>query len=107
MRSLARDVGEGRQAVALLLELSKDLKVCEEIGKVQGCILLLVTMLNSENPQAVEDARALLQHLSNNDQNVAQMAEANHFRPLTQRLSEGEILCAACPCCKLFLLSAS
>jgi hypothetical protein len=90
VRSLARDVGEGQQAVALLLELSEAPNVCEQIGKTQGCILLLVTMLNSENLHAVEDARKLLEHLSNNDQNVVQMAEANHFSPLIVRLSEGK-----------------
>ncbi|KAH8951118.1 hypothetical protein BDL97_09G009800 [Sphagnum fallax] len=89
VRSLARDVGEGQQAVALLLELSEAPNVCEQIGKTQGCILLLVTMLNSENLHAIEDARKLLEHLSNNDQNVVQMAEANHFSPLILRLSEG------------------
>lgn len=91
VKSLARDVGEGRQAVALLRELSKDPKICEKIGKVQGCILLLVTMLNSENPHAVVDARELLFELANNDQNVVQMGEANYFGPLTQRLNEGEL----------------
>lgn len=91
VKSLARDVGEGRQAVALLRELSKDPKICEKIGKVQGCILLLVTMLNSENPHAVVDARELLLELANNDQNVVQMGEANYFGPLTQRLNEGEL----------------
>ncbi|KAL2650280.1 hypothetical protein R1flu_018408 [Riccia fluitans] len=89
VKSLARDVGEGRQAVALLLELSENAKICEEIGKAQGCILLLVTMLNSENPHAVEDAKELLKNLSFNDQNVVQMAEANHFKPLVHRLNEG------------------
>lgn len=89
VRSLARDVAEGRQAVALLLELSKNLNVAGQIGRIQGCILLLITMLNSENQQAVEDANELLENLSSNDQNVVQMAEANHFEPLIQRLTEG------------------
>lgn len=89
VRSLARVVGEGRLAVALLLELSKDPKVCEQIGKAQGCILLLVTMSNSGNQPAAEDARLLLSNLSSNNQNVVQMAEANHFKPLAQQLGEG------------------
>ena len=92
VKSLARDVGEGRQAVALLRELSKDPAICEKIGKVQGCILLLVTMLNAENPHAVADARELLFDLAHNDQNVVQMGEANYFGPLTQRLNAGEFL---------------
>ncbi|EFJ33707.1 hypothetical protein SELMODRAFT_167271 [Selaginella moellendorffii] len=88
-RSLARDVGESRQAVALLLELSKIPTSLEQIGKAQGCILLLVAMLRSENSSAVEDARQLLANLSGTDANVIQMAEANHFGPLISRLDEG------------------
>ncbi|KAI5077236.1 hypothetical protein GOP47_0007060 [Adiantum capillus-veneris] len=89
VRSLARDVKEGRQAVALLLELSEEPSICERIGKVQGCILLLVTMSNSGNKEAAEDAKRLLRNLSNNIQNVVQMAEANYFKPLVHLLLEG------------------
>eukprot|EP01018_Ginkgo_biloba_P030131 Gb_11376 [translate_table: standard] len=92
VRSLARDTEEGRQAVALLLELSGNLKVSQQIGRVQGCILLLVTMLSSEDPSAVQDARELLSTLSNDSQNVVQMAEANHFKPLSKCLNEGACL---------------
>lgn len=90
VKSLARDVGEGRQAVALLRELSKNSEICDEIGKVQGCILLLVFMLNAENPHSVGDAKKLLHDLADSDQNIVQMAEANCFEPLTQRLNEGK-----------------
>ena len=89
VRSLARDVQEGRNAVSLLLELSKNSRVCEQVGKVQGCILLLVTMSNCADQAAAEDAKQILTHLSNNNQNVVQMAEANHFKPLVQCLFEG------------------
>lgn len=89
VRSLARDVGEGKEAVGLLLELSQDQRVCDQIGRVQGCILLLVTMLNCGNASAAESAKLLLQRLSYNDQNVVQMAEANHFKPLAAQLSQG------------------
>lgn len=91
VKSLARDVGEGRQAVALLRELSKNSEICDEIGKVQGCILLLVFMLNAENPHSVGDAKKLLHDLADSDQNIVQMAEANYFEPLTQRLNEGPV----------------
>ncbi|GLJ56103.1 hypothetical protein SUGI_1204440 [Cryptomeria japonica] len=89
VRSLARDIGEGTRAVALLLELSKDKDVCEQIGKVQGCILLLVTMSNNDNPQASKSAMEILENLSYSERNVVQMAEANYFKPLIQRLNEG------------------
>ena len=89
VRSLARDVKESRLAVALLLELSKDPVVCERIGRVQGCILLLVSMSNNGDQEAAHDAKQLLNNLSSDNQNVVQMAEANYFKPLVQHLLEG------------------
>ncbi|KAJ8626394.1 hypothetical protein MRB53_019701 [Persea americana] len=89
VKSLARRIGEGKLAVALLLELSKNNMVRDRIGKVQGCILLLVTILNSENTQAARDAKDLLEILSFDDQNVVQMAKVNYFKPLLQRISSG------------------
>jgi hypothetical protein len=82
-------LGERKLAVALLLELSKYDLLREYIGKVQGCILLLVTMSNSEDSQAARDAEELLEKLSCYDQNVIQMAKANYFKHLLQRLSTG------------------
>lgn len=89
VRFLGRRVGERKLAVGLLLELSKNESVRECIGQAQGCILLLVTMLKSEDNQASEDARAVLENLSYSDDNVIQMAKANHFKYLLQRLSSG------------------
>ncbi|EFJ37231.1 hypothetical protein SELMODRAFT_77081 [Selaginella moellendorffii] len=88
VRSLSRDGEERKEAVKLLLELSKVPRICDQIGKAQGCILLLATLRN-EIESAVQDATALLDALSNNSQNVVQMAEANYFRPLAVRLAEG------------------
>ncbi|KAK1285716.1 U-box domain-containing protein 44 [Acorus calamus] len=89
VRLLAKSIGEGKLAVALLLELSKNEEACNHIGWVQGCILLLVTMLNSDNAQAANDAKELLENLSFSDQNVVQMAKANYFTPLLQRITSG------------------
>lgn len=89
VRSLGRRVEERKLAVALLLELSKYNLIRDKIGKVQGCILLLVTMSNSDDNQAARDARELLENLSFSDQNVIQMAKANYFKHLLQRLSTG------------------
>lgn len=75
--------------MALLLELSEYNLLREYIGKVQGCILLLVTMSSSEDNQAARDATELLEKLSSSDQNVIQMAKANYFKHLLQRLSAG------------------
>ncbi|CAN1794105.1 U-box domain-containing protein 44 [Linum perenne] len=88
-RSLGRRTGERKLAVALLLELSKCNKVRESIGKVQGCILLLVTMSRSDDSEAATDAKQLLDNLSFSDLNIIQMAKANCFRHFLQRLSTG------------------
>lgn len=72
--SLACDIVEGMKAVELLLELSKDMAVCEQIGKVQGCILLLVTMSHSDNPKTAKDANEVLENLPCSEHHVLQMA---------------------------------
>lgn len=48
VRSLGRRIEERKLAVALLLELSTCNTLRDQIGEVQGCILLLVTMSKSE-----------------------------------------------------------
>lgn len=90
VRSLAREASESRQAVALLLELSKEKKLCKLLSRVQGCILLLVTMTNCEIQQAADDAREVLENLSKaSNQNAVFMAEASYFGPLVHHLNEG------------------
>ncbi|GLT56095.1 hypothetical protein SLA2020_291670 [Shorea laevis] len=89
VRSLGRRVEERRLAVALLLELSKCDLLRDCIGKVQGCILLLVTMSSGDDNQSARDAEELLEILSFSDHNIIQMARANYFKHLLQRLSEG------------------
>ncbi|RWR86599.1 U-box domain-containing protein 44-like protein isoform X1 [Cinnamomum micranthum f. kanehirae] len=86
---LARSTVETKLVVALLLELSNSFVVLDRIGKVHGCILLLVTTYKSENIQAARDAKELLERLSFDNQNVVQMAKANYFNPLLQQLSSG------------------
>lgn len=87
VRSLGRRITEGKLAVELLLELSRNETLRNCIGMVQGCILLLVTMSNSEDTQAAINAHELLDCLSFSDQNVIQMAKANYFTHLLNRLS--------------------
>ncbi|KAK4411538.1 U-box domain-containing protein 44 [Sesamum angolense] len=84
---LGRRIGERKLAVALLLELSKCTMVRDCIGKVQGCILLLVTMLGNTDRQAAKDAKDVLDNLSYSDDNVVLMAKNNYFRHLLERLS--------------------
>lgn len=89
VHSLGRRIGERKSAVALLLELSNCKSVQETIGKVQGCILLLVTMSSCDDNKAAKDARDVLENISFSDDNVIQMAKANYFKYLLQRLSSG------------------
>ncbi|KAH1130214.1 hypothetical protein J1N35_001592 [Gossypium stocksii] len=89
VRSLGRRTDERRLAVALLLDLSKYNVLRDSIGKVQGCILLLVTMASGDDYQAARDAEEILENLSYSDQNVIQMARANYFKHLLHRLSTG------------------
>ncbi|KAH9787358.1 RING-type E3 ubiquitin transferase [Citrus sinensis] len=89
VRSLGRRIEERKLAVALLLELSTCNTLRDQIGDVQGCILLLVTMASSDDNQASRDAQELLENLSFSDDNVVQMAKANYFKHLLQRLSAG------------------
>ncbi|KAL0398031.1 UNVERIFIED_CONTAM: U-box domain-containing protein 44 [Sesamum calycinum] len=84
---LGRRIGERKLAVALLLELSKCTTVRDCIGEVQGCILLLVTMLGNTDRQAAKDAKDVLDNLSYSDDNVVLMAKNNYFRHLLERLS--------------------
>lgn len=62
----------------------------EEIGKAQGGIVLLVTMFNSGNESAARDAEKMLEKLSDSDQNIVGMAEANYFRPLAEKINSGK-----------------
>ncbi|KAL6980995.1 hypothetical protein U1Q18_022631 [Sarracenia purpurea var. burkii] len=89
VKSLARDVQEQREAVGLLLSISNVPAVRRRIGKVQGCIIMLVAILNSNDPVASGDAGKLLNALSSNTQNALHMAEAGYFKPLVQYLKEG------------------
>lgn len=91
VRSLARDASEARHAVSLLMELSKEELSRERISKVQGCILLLVTIMNSEAVPSAANAKEILELLANGDDNVVLMANANYFKPLVKSLNEGSL----------------
>ncbi|KAJ1393618.1 Armadillo-type fold [Sesbania bispinosa] len=76
VKSLARDAEERREAVGLLLELSHIPAVRRNIGRIKGCIVMLVSILNGIDPVASNDAAKLLDILSSNTQNALNMAEA-------------------------------
>ncbi|OMO75678.1 Armadillo [Corchorus capsularis] len=89
VKSLTRDVEERREAVGLLLDLSDLPAVWRRLGRIQGCIVMLVTMLNGDDPIASDNAGKLLNALSSNTQNALHMAEAGYFKPLVHYLDEG------------------
>lgn len=89
VHSLARQIGESKLALQLLLELSRSIVVRDSIGTVQGYVLLLVAILGSDDNEAAKDAEELLENLSVLDQNVILMAKASHFKPLIRLLSSG------------------
>ncbi|KAK7243399.1 hypothetical protein RIF29_38194 [Crotalaria pallida] len=89
VKSLTRDADERREAVGLLLDLSVLPAVRRRIGRIQGCIVMLVAILNGDDPVASQDAAKLLEILSSNTQNALHMAEAGYFRPLVLYLKEG------------------
>ncbi|KAL5760318.1 hypothetical protein ACOSQ2_019156 [Xanthoceras sorbifolium] len=89
VKSLTRDVEERREAVGLLLDLSDLPAVWRRLGRTQGCIVMLVSMLNGDDLVASNDAGKLLNALSSNTQNALHMAEAGYFKPLVHYLQEG------------------
>ncbi|KAJ7982339.1 RING-type E3 ubiquitin transferase [Quillaja saponaria] len=89
VKSLTRDVDERREVVRLLLDLSDLPAVRRRIGRIQGCIVMLLSILNGDDPVASDSAAKLLNALSSNTQNALHMAEAGYFKPLVQYLKEG------------------
>lgn len=89
VKSLTRDAEERREAVGLLLDLSDHPAVRRRIGRIQGCIVMLVAILNGDDPVASHDSAKMLDILSSNSQNALLMAEAGYFKPLVQYLKEG------------------
>lgn len=82
---------EREEAVSLLLELSTSNILCEKIGSVNGAVLILVGMANSnsESVLTVERADRTLENLAQCENNVKQMAENGRLQPLLTLLLEG------------------
>ncbi|XP_073152773.1 U-box domain-containing protein 24-like [Henckelia pumila] len=87
--SLTRDAEEQREAVGLLSCLCVDPGVRRRIGRIQGCVVMLVAISNGDDESASRDARMLLDIMSGNTQHALHMAEAGYFRPLIKFLKEG------------------
>ncbi|KAL7083700.1 hypothetical protein ACP275_14G178900 [Erythranthe tilingii] len=97
VKSLARDVDERREAVGLLLNLCSDFEVRRRIGRIRGCIVMLVSISNNgsddndreDEDEASRNARMLLSYMSGNTQHALHMAEAGYFKPMIKYLIEG------------------
>ncbi|CAI9102922.1 OLC1v1001315C2 [Oldenlandia corymbosa var. corymbosa] len=89
VKSLARDDEEQREAVILLSYLSDVPTVVRRLGKVRGCIVMLVSIFHGKDEEAANKAEMLLNAMSNNTQYVLNMAEAGYFKPLIHHLKEG------------------
>lgn len=89
VKSLTREEEEQKEAVGLLSSLSDVSAVRRRIGRIQGCIVMLVAIFNGEDQTASHDAGKLLAALSSNTQNALHMAEAGYFKPLIKYLTEG------------------
>ncbi|XP_057789996.1 U-box domain-containing protein 44-like isoform X1 [Salvia miltiorrhiza] len=91
VKSLARDAEEQKAAVGLLLSLSDDAGVRRRIGRIRGCIVMLVAISNADDEEASRDARMLLNFMSTNTQHALHMAEAGYFKPLIKYLKQGNV----------------
>lgn len=89
VKSLTREEEEQKEAVSLLSSLSDVSDVRRRIGRIQGCIVMLVAIFNGEDQTASQDAGRLLAASSSNTQNALHMAEAGYFKPLIKYLTEG------------------
>lgn len=89
VKSLAREKEEQTEALGLLLSLVDVYEVKRKMGRIQGCILILVAIFNGDDLDASRDAEKLLNALSNNSQNALHMAEAGYFEPLVHYLKDG------------------
>lgn len=94
VRCLARDAKISNAAVELLFELlhngpEHNVSIYRQLSQEKSAILLLVTLLNGTVEGSAEKARAILQQLCDNDDNIVQMAAANWYEPLIGRLDRG------------------
>lgn len=89
VKSLGHDLEEQKEAVGLLVSLSDVAAVRRRVGTIQGCILMLVAILNGDDQMSSHDAANLLNALSGNTQYALHMAEAGYFKPLVHYLNQG------------------
>ncbi|KAK1293869.1 U-box domain-containing protein 44 [Acorus calamus] len=76
------------EAVLILVKLSENEEILEQIGNTKNCIPSLVSLLKNPNPDVSHNARRVLERLSSNTQFVIKMAEAGHFQPFLDRFHD-------------------
>ncbi|KAK1272310.1 U-box domain-containing protein 44 [Acorus gramineus] len=76
------------EAVSVLVELSENEEILEQIGNTKNCIPSLVSLLKNPNPDVSHNARRVLERLSSNTQFVIKMAEAGLFQPFLDRFHD-------------------
>lgn len=81
-------------AINLLHELSKSESLSEKIGEVDGSIMILIRIVNTNNAKEnaiVEKAKHTLNNLEKCEKNVLRMAENGRFQPLFNLFLQGQI----------------
>lgn len=91
---LERDAKISNAVVELLFELlhngpEHNVSIYRQLSQEKSAILLLVTLLNGTVEGSAEKARAILQQLCDNDDNIVQRAAANWYEPLIGSLFRG------------------
>lgn len=78
-------------SLLLLLELSRSESLCEEIGLINGAILMLVTIKYNQSNDSIgsENADKILKNLEIHPKNIKRMAESGLLEPLLNHLTEG------------------
>ncbi|ONK59220.1 uncharacterized protein A4U43_C08F4210 [Asparagus officinalis] len=89
VRSLARRSEERKLAVALLLEMSRCEMVRDSIGRVHGCILLLVTISNGSG-DIKKVMVATLAEMELTDHSKADLFRDGALEPLLHLVSHGD-----------------
>lgn len=95
LKCLGRGNSLDKPAAALLLELLKDNHARVKLEHSKTAFLSLVTSyLQKRDTEVVRTVQLILDQLSDKDENIVKMAEANWCTPLIRRLCDGKLFLA-------------
>lgn len=78
-------------AVDLLVRLSDERMIAEQIGNTKDAIPTLVSLVQNPNPEISQKAEIVLRNLpSSNTEFIVKMAEAGHFDPFLAQFHQGK-----------------